>query len=296
MFFYKLLYEITQLRMMYIPVKKIQKISKYEQGFRIRVFKRTQELEEGQMKNRGYITVEASLTVPLFLFFMLSVGSIYMLLMAEAHIHQSLSEAAEYTAQYCYLEKQMLKDEMYSADKLINTALLVKQFRSFLGDDYYVKRMIVNGENGILLTVKEDSDNPKIFIVSAAYLANISVPVIGQFPIRLSNQIKQKEFIGYSKEEKCDTYVYVTPNQAVYHTKRSCTHLNLSVDEKSNNEKGHYSPCHFCGKSGDGGVIYVSRTSSVYHLNPDCSGLKRTVSRVKLSEVGGLSKCLRCGN
>lgn len=246
-------------------------------------------------KHRGYITVEASLVVPLFLFFMLSVGGIYMLLMAEAHIHQSLSEAAEYTAQYCYLEKQVLKDEMYSADVLVNTALLVKQFRTYLGDDFYVMRMIMNGKNGIMLTVSRDRDNPKIFIAKASYMAEVSAPIIGHIPIPLSNQIKQKEFIGYSKEEKSDTYVYVTPNQSVYHTKRSCTHLVLSVQEKSSREKEHYEPCHFCGKSGNSSVIYVAKTSNVYHWNRNCSGLKRTVKRVKLSEVGGLSKCQRCG-
>lgn len=247
-------------------------------------------------KQRGYITVEASFVVPLFLFFMLAVGEIYMLLMAEAHIHQSLSEAAEYTAQYCYLEKQMLKDQMYSADTLVNTAILIKQFNSYLGEDFYVERMLLNGKSGIMLTVSEDKDNPKIFIANARYIVNIDIPLVGQLPMTLTNQIKQKAFIGYSKEEKSDSYVYVTPNQSVYHTKRSCTHLCLSVEERSSAAKGRMKPCRFCGREETEGSIYVARTGDVYHCNPNCSGLKRSVSRVKLSEVGGLSKCQRCGN
>lgn len=248
-----------------------------------------------EKRNKGYITVETSFVIPLFLFFMLAVAGIYMLLMAEAHIHQSLSEAAEYTAQYCYLEKQVLKDKMYSADVLVDTAVLIKQFHSYLGEDAYVERMILNGKNGILLTVSKDKDNPKIFIAKARYRADFSIPFVGQFHIPLSNAIKQKEFIGYSKEEKSDTYVYVTPNQEVYHVRRGCTHLVLSVQSKSSKDKGCLKPCHFCGISGDSGTIYISKTSDVFHYNAGCSGLKRSVKRIKLSEAGGLSKCQRCG-
>ena len=51
-------------------------------------------------RQKGFITVEACMVVPLFLFFMLAMASVIMLLLAEAHIHQSLVEAAGYTAQY----------------------------------------------------------------------------------------------------------------------------------------------------------------------------------------------------
>lgn len=246
--------------------------------------------------NKGYITVEASLIVPLFLMFLLSIGGLYMLLFVEAHIHQSLAEAAEYTAQYCYLEKQLVKDKMYGVDTLIDTAVLVKQFRTYLGDDFYVERMVSNGKNGIVLTVTKDKDNPKIFIAKARYLTGIKIPLIGSFYLHLSNQIRQKEFIGYSKEEKSDIYVYVTPNQEVYHTKRGCSHLILKVTTKNAVDKARYEPCHFCGKGKGKSVIFVAKTSNVYHTSAGCSGLKRTVRRVKLSEVGGLSKCSRCGN
>ena len=165
-----------------------------------------------------------------------------------------------------------------------------------LGDDFYVERMIENGKKGIFLMVEKDEENPNCFIAKAIYSGRCSIPIIGEFDIALSNQVKKKAFVGYGKEEKVDTYVYITPNQSVYHLRRNCTYLELSIQQKRGTQKSHYSPCGFCGKSGKKtDVIYVARTGDVYHYRRDCSGLKRTVSRVKLTEVGGLTACSRCG-
>lgn len=247
-------------------------------------------------RNKGYITVEVCLVVPLFLFFMLSISGIFMLLMAEAHIHQSLAEAAGYTAQYAYLEKKLLKNEGEYIENIGNQAILVKQFHTYLGNDFYVEKMVLNGAEGIILTISKDKKNKKIFIAKARYLAGINLPILGDLKISLSNEIRQKAFWGYSREEKGDCYVYVTPEQSVYHTRRSCTHLSLSVQKKKNGQKGNYAPCGLCGKpSNDKGSIYVSRTGNVYHYRAECSGLKRIVKRIKIEEAAGLGPCSRCG-
>lgn len=247
-------------------------------------------------ENKGYITVECSIVVPLFLFFMLSLSGIFMLLMAEAHIHQSLAEAAGYTAQYSYLENKLLEHSGENVENLVDLVVLTKQFNTYLGDDFYVEKVISNGKNGIFLTITKDKENKKIFIAKARYYVKIEIPILGDFRLLLSNEIKQKAFLGYSKEEKSDVYVYVTPEQSVYHTSRSCTHLSLDIQKKSNKQKGNYAPCGFCGKAGKNeGSIYVARTGNVYHYREMCSGLKRTVTRVKLEDVVGLGPCSRCG-
>lgn len=238
-------------------------------------------------KNRGLITIEACFIVPFFLFFMLSIAGIYMVFLADAHIHQSLAEAAGETAQYAYLK------EGYSK------ALLYQKFRSYLGTDAFVEKIVKNGKNGILITVQSDTENEKIFIAKARYIVSVTIPVFGRKEFFRENQIKQKTFVGYSKEEgygEEDAYVYITPEQSVYHTKRSCTHLSLSIHSESERNKGKYEPCHFCSKQGkETKNIYVSKTNNIYHCNRSCSGLKRTIMRVRKSEVGGLSVCTRCG-
>ena len=249
-----------------------------------------------QNKHKGYITVEACLVVPLFLFFMLALSGISMLLMAEAHIHQSLAEAAGSVAQYSYLENRVLSEENTGIKKVVDVALLSKQFRTYLGEDFYVEKMVLNGKNGIVLTSKEDRLNSKIFTVKASYLAKIKLPILGEFHVKVINEVKQKAFLGFSKDEKPETYVYVTPNQSVYHKKRGCTHLILSVQKRNSSDRGHYKPCKLCAKENNNlGMIYIAKTGNVYHYRKECSGLKRTVKRVRLSEVSGLSACSRCG-
>ena len=247
--------------------------------------------------NKGYITVEACLVVPLFLFFWLAMANIYMVLFAEAHIHQALAEAANDTAGQCYLEKKLLSDKNTSIEKLVNQVYTAAQFRTYLGDDFFVEQCVSGGKQGVLITVKKDSKNAKVFLVKATFMVKLQIPVLGDFHIALTDTIKQKAFVGYSPEETSDRYVYITPNQAVYHTRRSCTHLALEVDEKMISGSSGYVPCGFCAKNGrNAGKIYVARTSNVYHYSKSCSGLKRTVSRVKLSELSGMGACLRCGD
>lgn len=241
-------------------------------------------------KNRGVVTVEACFVVPIFLFFMLSLANLFMILMAEAHIHQSLAEASDYVAEYSYFEYKTGKTE------IIDKILLNTQFKKYLGDDFYVEHTVKNNKNGILITADNDRDNPKIFHASAIYIAGIDLPLFGKFYITLKDEIKQKRFLGYGPEEKSHTYVYVTPEQSVYHVSRGCTHLSLQYGSKSSKEKDKYTPCRFCGEGdNDAGKIYVSRTTNVYHCEKTCSGLKRTVKRVKKEEAAGLLPCSRCG-
>ncbi len=272
-------------------------------------------------KNIGSVTVEACLIVPLFLFFMLANADIFMFFMAEAHIHQSLAEAAGYVAQYAYLEERIKmhgaggaidnnqqdlektngnlasqKEESFPKT-LVRSTMLIKKFREYLGNDIFVEKMIAGGKNGIVLSIKTDTDNPKIFLVKARYRGVFYVPLLGTMTISHSNQVKQKAFLGYSKEEwEMDTYVYVTPEQSVYHLRRSCTHLALSIHSVASSRRRNYVPCSFCEKkSSSNGMIYLTRTTNVYHNDRGCSGLKRSVKRVKKSQVKGLGPCLRCG-
>lgn len=244
-------------------------------------------------KNKGYITVEACVAVPLFLFFMLAVGRFSMLFFAEAHIHQSLAEAANDTAQYCYLERKLSSGEQ--AGVLINLAILTKQFHTYLGDDPYVEQTIKNGKAGIILSIKKDPYNEKIFNAQADFLMGCRIPLLGTYYIKIRDVVKKKAFVGYDKEENSRQYVYVTPNESVYHSRRSCSHLSLTVSRIHSGQKGSYTPCGFCGdKQEVSGYIYVAKTSNIYHCRVDCSGLKRTVRRVPFEEAGGLGPCQRC--
>lgn len=248
-------------------------------------------------RNRGSATVEACLVVPLFLFFMLAAAGMDMLLVAEAHIHQSLAEAANETAQYSYLKSRVAeRGGGTDGGAVVDTVLLNTAFRSYLGEDAYVEKAVKGGKNGILLRVLQDTEDPAVFTARADYLAGVQSPLMEWAFLKLSCRVRKRAFVGYESGIKRETYVYVTPNQEVYHLKRGCTYLVLSVEELDSARKNAYSPCGFCGREQpSNGKIYVAKTGEVYHCRRDCIGLKRTVTRKKLSEVQGLPPCSRCG-
>ena len=240
-------------------------------------------------KNKGSITVEASLVVPLFLFFLLTMVKFYGMILAEAGIHQALAEAAGYTAQYSYLEQAIKKTPAFQAG---NTGILLSQFRDYIGDNLFVEANVVGGKNGIILSKEQDTANTKIFYAKADYCLGIEVPFLGTYRMKRRNVIRQKAFLGFDADEEVDYYVFITPNQEVYHLRRDCTHLELQV-RKTYGTSG-LSACRYCGRARTSSY-YIAKDGRVYHCNRGCSGLKRTVSRVRKSEVMGLGPCQRCG-
>lgn len=230
-----------------------------------------------------------------------------MILMAEAHIHQSLAAAVDYAAEMCYLEQKLSVNKKTNdsspnisngnVENLIDSVVIKKQLSTYIGEDFYIEKYITNGKNGIITYVEKDRDNPKIMIVTAKYQAKLILPLLGTYSIDLSNQIKQKAFVGFTEEEYLnnDYYVFVTPNREAYHMRRDCTHLMLDVNMVNCNRKNNYAPCFYCGISETNSRIYIAKNGEVYHNSRDCVGLKRTVRRVKLSTVKGVGACQRCG-
>ena len=56
-----------------------------------------------------------------------------------------------------------------------------------------------------------------------------------------------------------------------------------------------YDACEYCGKGSAAGTVYVTDYGGSYHRLRTCSGLKRTIMAVPSSEAGGKRFCSRCG-
>lgn len=110
-----------------------------------------------------------------------------------------------------------------------------------------------------------------------------------------------RPWIGFTKLETDETYVYITPDGSVYHLFSDCTHLKLSIRQVSRfgvasleNEYGEsYSPCELC-KGEFGLMVYITLEGSRYHAGRDCGGLKRTIRQVPIGQIQGRTMCLRC--
>jgi len=103
-------------------------------------------------------------------------------------------------------------------------------------------------------------------------------------------------------------YVYVAKRGEVYHKKRSCQALNVSVRKvsgkrikKERNTDGKiYRACGFCMKGYDkhkdsSEELFVTDYGLNYHVRINCPELTRTVRVIKIEETGGKRACKLCG-
>lgn len=148
------------------------------------------------------------------------------------------------------------------------------------------------------------------------YVPHIVSPKIkgpGYQSFLIVNHCKAHIWNGYHGENaqigESDTqYVYVTESGSVYHKNRSCSHLNITIEQISSrqvtvqrNEDGsRYYACPICTKRMtkkelEQYQLYVTPYGDRFHISLTCSGLKRTIRVVPISQVGERTACSECG-
>ena len=186
----------------------------------------------------------------------------------------------------------------------INILSVLLLFMSYLGEMNHLQQ---RGKKTAAAAYSEE--RKEVFSDELLLKKDISyralLPVIDYNNGKLETICVVKPWTGYIhtsgfSEVKREESVYVTEYGEVYHTKRSCTHLSLSIKttlfEKINKER--YEPCELCVNKEQmwkGKMIYITDWGERYHMSVSCSGLKRTVYSIAKSETGGMRECLSCG-
>ena len=153
---------------------------------------------------------------------------------------------------------------------------------------------------GIAASVLQSEDSEEVVIYKTRQLkSDWNLPFC--VPQMITQSATCRRWIGFTKLETDEMYVYMTPEGSVYHLYDDCTHLKLSIQctslEKAkvlkNNYGATYRPCLLCDEK-TGLLTYITLEGDCYHWDRNCSGLKRTVRQVPISEVKGVGCCLRC--
>lgn len=239
--------------------------------------------------NVGSTTVEATIILPLFIFFVLAFFQIARLRMAESIIYEAAIETVEYLAEFTYLEKS-------------DVFLAKAKFKDYVDNQSLIEGYIVDGVEGVSFKDSIYLDDEGYVCLCINYQVSINVPLLGDLSGERSYVVRQKAYLGEEMDEEGekviqdDIYVYITDNKEAYHLSRSCSHLDLSITTTSLDkaDKMGYQPCQFCGDGVNYGV-FITQWGERYHSKSDCSGLKRTVYRVKKTQVEELGACERCG-
>lgn len=261
--------------------------------------------------NRGSLTIEAALVIPIFLFAIISILSFCEILRFQTKVDSSLQNITKTMAVYSY-GKELAGDFMKDTDiqipggigNMLSEMYVHHKVVSDLGSDYISKSPVQTSSNIYFLGSKFTDDKIEI---RCTYLATPFFMLSPKARITTGDSVVAKVFNGYnnlsvSDKDKKEEIVYITEYGTAYHRSIECHYLDLSitsvakgsVSKLRNESGGKYKVCPYCGKGATGNV-YITKYGDRYHTDLLCRGLKRMIKAVPISQVGGRSPCSKCG-
>ena len=238
--------------------------------------------------NKGSITVEAAIIIPIFIFAMLFIYITIESIRTKTFVYEGFAETADVLAQETYIQNG-------------NVVLANYYLQEKIDNNYLVEKRVENGIKGISFSGSNFLTSDGHLELNIKYQIKFELPFLGDFNVKIKEKIKQKAYIGKKNnkilqgEDVVDMYVFVAENKSVYHSSRTCSHLLLSISSSNIQQakENGYKSCDIC-KNFNKESVFITQDGKKYHSEISCSGLKRTVYRKKLSEVSGLGGCSRC--
>ena len=212
--------------------------------------KRTSQIRAG-------MTVEAALALPIFLFFIANILSLFLMY------------------------------EQYSKNLagIHQTGKNLAMVAHSTGD---------TGGNLVYL-IKEQSIKPIINEIGFNNSSTAAIVYIRKwtgYNVMSTTNIEEEEEYVYITE--CGTVYHRSRDCS--HLKISVSVCNASEVSMKRNDYGQkYRACERCSSGNSTGLVFITDKGDKYHNSANCSGLKRTIKTVKLSEVGGRGPCSICG-
>lgn len=247
----------------------------------------------------GSITIETTLVLPLFMFLLLNIISLFDMIYIHSALDSALNDVGReisVSANFQSLYESTLLTEVYVKERVIQ----------IVGREVIEDSVIVGGTDGIVLWRSSVDQNGNVIDLVMTYRVE---PWFSFFQIGdmvMMNRCYVKTYNGFNHEtyEGEQRKFYVAESGDVYHLSRSCTHLQLSItmgnlteiENRRNKDGEKYKPCEVCfDEAQTGGHYYITNQGNRYHSSIACTGLKRTIYVVKESSLGNKPMCIRCG-
>ena len=258
------------------------------------------------------ITVEASIALPLFLFFFANIMMLFNIIKMQCDMEAALHQTGNEMALMAFDERNV-EAVAGLEDSGLDTALGAVSvfFAKSKVENYLVEeltKVIVSEGRLDFLSSQIMMGNDYIDIV-VGYKAHPLIPIIGfkEFPIEA--RYYGHAWTGYdisetgSREAQEEEMVFITEHGEVYHKDIGCKHLRLgvrSIDYSSlkserNADGAKFYPCEHCGNGVAGGNVFITEYGNRFHTTVECPGLKRKIYTIPISEVGGRRPCSTCG-
>ena len=242
---------------------------------------------------KASFTLEAAVVIPLVAGFFAVILMFFRILQIETQVQSCLIYAGRMAA----VQADGKKEE----GVLAHAAVLF--YKRAAGQELF-EQYVRGGRMGISLAGSKASGD--YISLKAGYRIKIPIGFFYINAISLSQDSTSRKWTGTEAGKGLEDgeWVYMTPEGTVYHRKKTCTYLDLSikscmaaqVGQRRNQSGQKYRVCMQCaGKNNGKTWVYITDYGDCYHADPACSGLKRTVYHIPLSDVGGRGACSKCG-
>lgn len=264
-------------------------------------------------RKRGSLTIEASMALPLFLFFMVIMMLPMKLINEERRIQTALEAVGEEVSQYAYVWSCLRRGEKPEG---LESAAIPQEFLKTLTEEgtllYARKRLEgrVDFKNMTGISFRNSSvlrDGETIDLIMN-YRMKIPFSILGLDSVPMTSRSCRRAWIGREEENgsgkgQDDELVYIGRTSTKYHRSRTCHYLFNDIQSISfedikdvrSSSGGRYRPCSRCGKyAKEGGNVYIMPGGEKYHSDRNCSSLAAYVEAVPLSQVVHLGPCSYC--
>lgn len=263
------------------------------------------------------ITVEASIALPLFIFFFVNIMTAFNIIKVQSDLEAALHQTGNDIALIAYdmkVGKDVLgiEDDDPGVGEIAEAggymAYAALKVRNYLGDSVN-KSCVTGGAAGLnFLSSRIMAGNDYVDIV-VDYKVHPLIPLIGFKEFKTESRYFGHAWTGYdisgglATEAAKEEMVYITEHGTVFHRDASCRHLKIdvssipfeSVSGARNKDGSRYYPCEYCGEKIGGGNVFITDYGNRYHSTVTCPGLKRKIFTIPISEVGGRLPCSSCG-
>ena len=245
----------------------------------------------------GSITVEASVILPLFVSFFVSLLFFFRIMQVQLVIQGVLEETGQTMAVFSVKELEETETEIEYLG-LAKSMVYLK-----LREEELIEQYVIGGAAGVNLLASEFIGD--YILLHANYVMNFPIRLFGRTDFLLSQKTRYRKWNGWHGRGAADSleeWVYVTEYGEVYHMRRSCPYLELSIQQIGRYELGTkrnlngevYKMCERCEAGAVSSMVYITDYGEKYHSSLECGGLKRTIYQKRYSEVRAMEACKKC--
>ncbi len=272
----------------------------------------------------GSMTVEATVVIPMLLFFFINLMSAFEMLRLHGNVALALWEKGRVMAVSGYVYDAVYGEEKEQSNvtdnnrlwedilaklggTLLTDVMLRSNVISNLGREYLDESPLTNGAEGLNFLESAYLENECIDI-KVTYQVSPVFAIPGFSSFRMANRYYARAWTGYRvddtmPEREEPARVYITQYGDVYHMDRNCSYLvrtvkTLDISEVGNirnNSGERYRRCEICGDNGQR-IIHVTQEGNKYHGRRDCPSLIRTVISVEYKQAEEYRPCSKCAS